>query len=490
MNKPDIDTEENVRIAVLDDDPRSLSAVAGTIRLLKCDVQAYSDSAAFIKSLDSTLPDILITDLRMPGMDGLAVLEYIRKHAPTTDVIILSGSSNKDDAIRALRLGAFDFFEKPIDGDNMIAAIKRTVRYRTVVQERNRYADQLSFISRQEARRWGIGAFIGKSAAVKKVIADIEMLQRSAQTSVLINGESGTGKELVARAIHFGSQRSVRPFVPVNCSAIPAELAESTLFGHSRGSFTGAIADREGCFATADGGTIFLDEIGDMPHVVQIKLLRVLEDGLVVPVGKSIGRTVDVRVIAATNADLSAKIAAGTFRSDLLYRLAAFNFIVPPLRERKADIPLLADHFARLLSAEMGIAKPVITDAALAALREHDFPGNIRELKNMIERALLESAGRPVGVEHLHFLRIGSIARSTAPSAATSPGIAPAAGAQPSEAAGNELPLNMAEAERALICRAMAKADGNLAAAARLLGLSRAKLYRKLATLSIGTPGK
>jgi transcriptional regulator with GAF, ATPase, and Fis domain len=325
-------------------------------------------------------------------------------------------------------------------------------------------------ISQREAERWGIPGFVGTSPLIKNVLRDIQLLQNSNSTSVLVTGESGTGKELVARALHFGSGRAQGPFVPVNCSAVPAELAESQFFGHAKGAFTGANTDRKGHFQLAHGGTLFLDEIGDMPLDLQAKLLRVLEDGVVVPVGADQGQPVDVRVVSATNADLQASVEAGTFRQDLYFRLAAFPVSVPPLRQRPEDIPLLVDHFVALLAGEMGFQRTTPDAAAVTQLQSYPFPGNIRELKNIVERALLESAGGEIRVEHLHIVR---------PSASQSSSVASESKIAPTPQA-EHLPLNLVEAEKVLIRRALEETEGNIAAAARLLGTNRPRLYRFL----------
>ncbi|MBI2952533.1 sigma-54-dependent Fis family transcriptional regulator, partial [bacterium] len=315
----------------------------------------------------------------------------------------------------------------------------------------------------------GLAGFVGESPTLQRIFKDIRLMQESLATGVLITGESGTGKELIARAIHFGGARREAPFVPVNCNAIPAELVESALFGHVRGAFTGAVADRAGYFEMADEGTLFLDEIGDMPPELQGKLLRVLEDGEVWRIGAGQGKKVDVRVLAATNADLQQKIREGAFRQDLYFRLARFTVAAPPLRERREDISLLTHHFLRLLSAEMGREPPALSPEALHRLTDYDFPGNVRELKNIIERALIESGGAEIRPHHLHFLS-GEKADSISTSSLTSalPG----------------LPMDLDEAarqaERWVVSQAMKQADGNLSEAARLLGTSRNTIYRIL----------
>ncbi len=286
-----------------------------------------------------------------------------------------------------------------------VVHIARDITARKQAEEALQKADeQLSMISQREASRWGIAAFVGKSKTIRKILGEVRQLQSAKTTSVLITGESGTGKELIARAIHFGSDRTKGQFIPINCSAIPAELAESVLFGHVRGAFTGAKESRKGCFELADGGTLFLDEIGDMPLPLQPKLLRVLDDGCFVPVGGSREKHVDVRIIAATNQNLPQKIAEGKFREDLYFRLEGFRVTVPPLRERKEDIPLLTAHFLKMFATEMGIEHPSISPKGLSALEAHYFPGNVRELKNIIEGALIKSVGSVIQPEHLHFI--------------------------------------------------------------------------------------
>ena len=355
-----------------------------------------------------------------------------------------------------------------------LALEKRTAELTAEIQRRQhaeqaleRADEQLAVLSGLEAERWNLAGLVGGSRHIRRVVEDIRRLQAFTRTSVLITGESGTGKELVARAIHFDSQRSQGPFIPVNCVAIPAELAESLLFGHVKGAFTGAVSDRKGYFELAHGGTLFLDEIGDMPVSLQVKLLRVLEDGCVTPVGANQSRTVDVRIVAATNADLDARIEAGTFRQDLFFRLARYRVNTPALRERPEDVPILALHFLRLFAAEMGLRPPALTPPALEALQRHDFPGNVRELKNVIERALIESGGDAIRPEHLG---LPAVRERPAPASHSS-----------RRAAADALPLNLAAAEDFLIQRALQETGGNIADAARLLGVHRTRIYRKLA---------
>lgn len=469
---------KDVRIAVVDDDIRTVKTIALQMRKLDCEVCAYSDPRECVAALEENPVDILVTDLSMPDMNGFEVMHRVLDAAPDTDIIVVTGEADKDNAIKALRMGAYDFFEKPVNSTELLHTIERTAGYRAAVQDRDRLAAQLSHITQAEAKRWGIDAFIGKSDPVKKIISDIRLLESIDNTSVLITGESGTGKELIARAIHFGGWRSSHPFIPVNCSAIPENLAESTLFGHKKGAFTGAVADHKGYAELAHKGTLFLDEIGDMPAAIQAKMLRFLEDQIVTPVGAVRGVEVNVRVIAATNSDLQAKMARGEFRADLFYRLATFTFEAPPLRERKSDIPLLVKHFAETFSREMGFdSTPEVTTEAMELLKQHSFPGNVRELKNVLERALIKSRGQAVCPEHIQLLET--------PAPAPQSG-RPGAGGNGTETPENALaplPFNLEVAEQMLVKRALAEADGNISAAARLLGVNRPKLYRMLASL-------
>jgi len=474
---------KSVEVAVVDDDYRICDTIARYVRKTGCATQLFEGGEACLSALNGTTFDIVVTDLQMEGIDGLEVLRCVKEQSPSTDVIIVTGNADKSTAIQAVKLGAFDFFEKPVEPSELMETIKRTVRFRTIVQERDRYAEQVSFLSQREAKQWGIESFVGRSAAIKRILREVQLVQRATSTSVLVIGESGTGKELVARAIHYGGPRASAPFIPVNCAAVPSELAESILFGHTKGSFTGATSSKKGCFELADGGTLFLDEIGDMPAAMQTKLLRVLEDGVVTPVGGTRGVNVDVRVVAATNSNLQERIVNNDFRPDLYYRLAAYTISVPPLRDRKEEIPLLAEHFAKSLSSEMGITTPSLNPDVLEVLKEHSFPGNVRELRNVIERALIESCGSEVKPNHLHFLQT---ADSGTPAAKPGPPPSAETDREPAgtaEKLAAELPLNLKEAEAILIRRAMAATNENVSAAARLLGINRTKLYRKLATV-------
>jgi DNA-binding NtrC family response regulator len=391
--------------------------------------------------------------------------------------------------LRGFEIGAVDYISKPFRMPEILARLKthsdnsrmarelkeqnhlleaEIVRRQAAESDKQVAEERLSTISSLESRRWGVQGLIGKSTEAKQIRSEIERLRSFPLISVLVTGESGTGKELVARAIHYGSTRKESPFIPVNCAAIPSELTESVFFGHRKGSFTGAIADRKGCFEMADGGTLFLDEIGDMDLLLQAKLLRVLEDGEFVPIGGTQPKRVDVRVIAATNADLSAKIVAGRFRQDLYFRLARYVIRTVPLRKRPTDIPLMTEHFLSTLASEMGMAPRKISEDAQTLLTHYTFPGNVRELKNIVERALIESSGQTINPEHIYLMPEGDIHDPLIESGAP--------------VSSSPLPLNVKAAEEELIRRALEETGGNVSEAAKRLGMHRSRLYRRLQT--------
>lgn len=460
-------SKPEVVIAVVDDEIRVANLIAKYLQKEGFKTRTYDKPEVCLKTQKRDPADIIITDLRMPDMDGIEFLRNIKELSPSTDVIMVTGNADKNVAIQALRLGAFDFFEKPVNGDELVETVKRTVSYQSLLRERDHYADQVSELARRESDQWGGEGFIGQTQVVRKLLEDVRLLQKASDISVLIMGKSGTGKELIARAIHSRSARAARPFVPVNCSALPHDLAESLLFGHVKGSFTGATSDRSGCFMQADGGTLFLDEIGDMPLPVQSKLLRVLEDGNIMPVGGARAQHVDVRVVAATNADLKEKVKERSFREDLFFRLSGYILQLPPLRERRDDIPLLAQHFAARLSSDMGMRKVQLSMPVIEALLTYDYPGNVRELKNMIERALIVSGGN-VKPENLQFIALDS-----------SNVLNHKPADEPTQDKANDF-ASIADAEKTAIEKALIRSGGNVAQAARLLKINRTKLYRKL----------
>jgi len=482
------------RILLVDDVPSNLAVLTSALEPEGYELFAADSGASALNIAVKARPDLILLDIMMPGMDGLETCRRLKQVSVLSEipVIFITARSEIENVVAGFRVGGVDYVVKPFQAEEILTRVAthlnlnrltrelreknraleiRTAELTAEIDRRHRVetalqqaGDQLAVFSGLEASRGDITGLIGGARPLQKVVEEIRRLHQFPNTSVLITGESGTGKELVARAIHFGSTRARAPFVPMNCVAIPAELAESILFGHLKGSFTGATTNRKGCFELADGGTLFLDEIGDMPPALQVKLLRVLEDGIVTPVGASESRHVDVRVIAATNADLDARVAAGTFRPDLFFR---YTVSTPPLRDRIDDVPLLAAHFLKIFAADMGQPPSGISRPALAALQSYDFPGNIRELKNIIERALIESGGDMILPEHLRLQRHPQ-----------APGPVPVS---PERETNGVLPLNLAEAEDLLIQRALEETNGNIAEAARRLGVNRTRIYRKLA---------
>jgi DNA-binding NtrC family response regulator len=493
MTRPDY----REKVLLVDDVPANLAVLTATLEPQGYEIFAVPNGATALQVAAKAQPDLILLDVLMPGLDGLEICRRLKQSETVRDipVIFITARSEIENLVAGFKCGGVDYIVKPFQAEEVVHRVATHLRIGRLTRElleknraleartaeltaeidRRRQAEtaleiadgKLSAFSDLEAARGNLDGLVGRSRPLHQLTEEIRRLHHFPNTSVLITGESGTGKELVARAIHFSSARARAPFVPVNCVAIPPDLAESIFFGHLKGSFTGAVADRKGCFQIADGGTLFLDEIGDMPPTLQVKLLRVLEDGCITPVGATEPRRVDVRVIAATNADLPARIAAGSFRQDLFFRLARYPITTPALRERLDDVPLLAAHFLNRFAAEMGRPAPALAPAALAALRCHDFPGNIRELKNIIERALISSGGETILPDHLPLLR-----RAPALS-----GPAPVAENQSAAA----LPLNLAEAEEILIQRALEETGGNIAEAARRLGIHRTRIYRRLA---------
>ena len=420
------DPLRGAKILVVDDVPANLDLLVRTLEAKGCTMLAAPNGERAIATATRALPDLILLDVMMPGMTGLECCQQLKASEITRGIPILfiTAQHEMNTLVEAFAAGGVDYITKPFKAEEVLARVGTHLKIHGLTCELQRKNEelqaeidgrqraeralktadeQLSVLSGREAERWGLKAFVGRSPAFAKLVEGVRQAQPHGGTSVLITGESGTGKELIARAIHFGGPRAKGPFIAINCTAIPAELAESTLFGHVKGAFTGATADRKGCFEQANGGTFFLDEIGDMPAALQAKLLRVLETGVFTPVGAAKERSVDVRVVAATNADLQSDIATGRFRSDVYYRLARFTIEVPPLRERREDVGLLAAHFAESLATEMGMAQPSLSAEAVGALESYDFPGNIRELRNLIERALMVSGGGVIAREHLRF---------------------------------------------------------------------------------------
>jgi len=476
------------KILIIDDNPANIGLLSEALERKGHEILAASDGDSGVRIAGLAKPALILLDVMMPLLDGMATCRKLKMADAIRDipVIFITARQDTESVLSGFRSGAVDYIHKPFHLEEVLSRVEthlqigrltRELRARNEeleteiarrceAEEARRTADErYSRLSADEALRWGISGFVGESRTVRKILEEIKRVYRFANTSVLIQGESGTGKELVSRAIHHGSTRAAAPFIPVNCVAIPAELAESMLFGHVRGAFTGATSDRKGWFELANYGTLFLDEIGDMPLPLQGKLLRVLEDGQILAVGGTKPIQVDVRVIAASNADLPAKILDGSFRQDLYFRLARYVVDIPPLRERLDDLSLLVSHFLRFFSNEMGMSPPAVGPEAMALLESYSFPGNVRELKNIIERALIESGGGPIQQRHIHLLE-------AVPRRQRSANVEGSSGAE-------TIPLNLDAAEQLLIQRALNQAGGNVAEAARLLGVNRSRIYRR-----------
>ena len=383
----------DTRVLVVDDERSMRELLAIMLRQAGHEVTVADGGEQALEILRSGSFDLVITDLRMRKVDGLAVLRAAKERSPHTVVLVVTAFASTETAVEAMKLGAYDYITKPFKTDE----IKLTI---TNALERKRLQDENTALRRQLHGERGVGGFVGKSPRMLAVYDTIRKTADSLST-VLVTGESGTGKELVAQAIHQESSRRTGPFVSVNCGAVPETLMESELFGHVRGAFTGAVASTPGLFSAADGGSLFLDEITEVPQSVQVKLLRAVQEREIRRVGDTRDVKVDVRLIAASNRDVSKAVAEGVLREDLFYRLNVIPIHLPPLRERREDIPLLVAHFIQKISAELGKTVRGVTPEALAVLEQHRWPGNIRELENVVERALVLGSGDVVGAEAL-----------------------------------------------------------------------------------------
>jgi two-component system nitrogen regulation response regulator NtrX len=442
------------KLLIVDDEKSIRNALVQVFEYEGHDVRGASDGVEALEAAASFRPDVVFLDVKMPEMDGIEVLARLREDDPSAVVVMISGHGTIDTAIEATRKGAYDFLEKPLDTDRLLVTTKRALELRGL-------AASVEALRSEVESRYEI---VGNSYPVRQVL---ERVERVAPTDarVLITGDNGTGKELVARAIHRLSPRAEAPFVEVNCAAIPSELIESALFGHIKGSFTGAVADRAGKFEQADGGTLFLDEIGDMSLAAQAKVLRALEQGVVTRVGGAQSIAVDVRVVAATNKDLQGEIEEGRFREDLFYRLNVVPIHVPPLRERREDIPMLVQHFADAMARSARVGAKSFTQEAVDRLSSLEWPGNVRELRNTVERLLILSSGEQVRGDDVDLLAPGRVGGS---------------------GLGGELlcAQTFAEfkemAERAYILHRLRECDWNVAETARRMDMPRSNLYKKI----------
>lgn len=382
------------KILVVDDEQSLRDVLSIMLKRAGYAVTSAMDGEEAIELLNKEIFDLVITDLRMPKIDGMEVLKAVKSASPETVVLIITAFASADSAVEAMKQGAYDYLTKPFQVDEVQLIIRNAL-------EKRRLTTENMLLKREMASQSSFAQLVGQSEAMQKVF-DVVRKVADSKSNVLICGESGTGKELVARAIHYNSARSVMPFVAVNCSAVPETLLESELFGHMKGSFTGAIANKAGLFEVADGGTIFLDEIGDTTPTIQVKLLRVIQEREFRRVGGNHDVKVDVRVVAATNKDLEKAVADGSFREDLYYRLDVIPIRLPPLRMRTGDIPLLVNHFLERFSKESGKPKPVISQEAMHVLLSHEWRGNVRELENLIERIVAFATAELVTDAEVH----------------------------------------------------------------------------------------
>ncbi|MCB9557822.1 MAG: sigma-54-dependent Fis family transcriptional regulator [Deltaproteobacteria bacterium] len=442
-------------VLVVDDENNILSSLRRALQIEGFQVTVADGGEAALEAVEKGAVDLVLLDVAMPDIDGIEVLRRIKAKAPDQPVVMMSGHSTIETAVQATKLGAFDFIEKPLASERLLLTIRNALDSGRLRREN------------AELRRLQLGEMVGRSEAIKQIE---QTIAKAAPTSgrVLITGPNGTGKELVARSLHVNSQRAEGPFIKVNCAAIAHDLIESELFGHEKGAFTGAANRRIGKFEQAHGGTLFLDEIGDMSLAAQAKVLRVLQEGELERVGGAETIIVDVRVIAATNKDLFAEIAAGRFREDLYYRLNVVPIALPALSERREDIPELVAHFLRQTSESHGRRPKQIEQSALTLLMQQPWPGNIRELRNVVERLVILVESPTIAAEHIvELLNVPS--------------------AVPVRRAAGELPLRdvVMAAEREAILAALERHEGQVAKAAAQLGLERSHLYKKMKILGI-----
>jgi two-component system response regulator HydG len=440
------------RLLVVDDAPDTRDLLERNLTAQGYRVFTAPGVPEAVRVLESTPVDLVITDLKMPGASGLDLIRHVRENFKDVEVMVITGYPSIEGAVTAVKTGAEDYLSKPFTQEELLTAVRKALD-----KLRARRA------SRAEERTapGPLVGLIGESEPMRKVYDEI-VKAASTTATILITGESGTGKELVARAIHYRSPRAASPFVPVNCGGIPQELLESELFGHIKGAFTGAFETRAGFFQTAEGGTVFLDEISEMPLPMQVKLLRVLQDREVRMVGSSRAKTVDVRILAATNKDLAGLVDKGAFREDLFYRINVITIAVPPLRVRGNDIILLAQHFARKFAAELGKPVPRISDRVFQVLKEYPWPGNVRELENIIQRLVVMADGDIVEVPDLPSLMRFSAARN------------------------QSLNRTLAEVEAEHIQNVLASVAGNKSRAAEILGIDRKTLRERLKRIRQG----
>jgi DNA-binding NtrC family response regulator len=454
-------------VLVVDDEPKLCDLLASALSQNDIQVFTAGNGLHALTVLEREEIDLVISDWRMPGMDGPQLLAEIKLRFPQLPVIVMTAYSTVKNAVQSMRNGAFDYISKPFDIDELDITVSKALQFRDILRDNQRLRAELD-------EHQQIDSLVGESPAFRRVLQAVDSVRESSAT-ILLTGESGTGKEMVARAIHKHGNRADKPFVAVNCAAIPEGLLESEMFGHRKGAFTGAVADRIGRFQQADKGTLFLDEVGDMPLALQAKILRALQERVIEPVGDPRERKVDVRVIAATNKDLLEAVAKKEFREDLYYRLNVFPIPLPALRERVEDIAPLARHFAHTLGATAGKRITGFSADALLTMTRYPWPGNIRELQNCVERATIVAANHTIEEQDLPGYLFGARPVSSRAAAILSdgPGIP------------KDLDAALAEVEKAYILAALQETNGVQAAAAQLIGISERSLWYRLKKLEI-----
>jgi len=453
------------QILLIDDEAHNREALSLLLTNTGYQVQTAASGEEALEILRKTPFEIVITDLFLPGASGIDILKTVKEESPYTCVILITGNASAETAVEAMKEGAFDYITKPLNFEKLKLQVAKAL-------EKSRLVAENLYLRQQLRGKYKFDNMIGNSLAMQQVFSRMERIVHTDST-ILILGESGTGKELVAKAIHFNGPRKDKAFVAINCGAIPAELLESELFGHAKGSFTGAVGDKAGKFEVANGGTIFLDEIGTMPMHLQIKLLRVLQEHEVERVGTSRRIKLNVRVISATNADLEEQVKKGNFREDLFYRLNVIPILLPPLRERREDIPLLARHFLQKTCNEQDRPLISISPAAMHAMEGHDWPGNVREMENVIERTVALTDGEVIECEDLPS-NIGG--RSDDFTSYRGPHVSPD---------GIDMNRIIGEIESHMIREAMEIGNGVKARAANLLGVNRTTLVEKIKRLGL-----